>query len=356
LRRLLVFLCVACALAATPALASADGFSIDFGQPGLGSLRVHNFEDCPGSFCEASPVEIRLERTGAVVEAAGPALEPSIKSQPLPGDVVRVLRDGVERAAVPYDGMPSVDDTSCAVVGGTTLTGTFRHGEPGTRTFGSPGYGLLVDPYTYLRFAFWLLPEGGLSEGVVSTVGDRWSATFSRPIQADDALIVGNAYTVATPAGPAMVSSRPSVRICPQPLPFGPPPVEPPATPPTPPTQPPPTPACTADAIAADPAFETRLTRAVKRVRLRALRKGVARLAGVPSCASGNVAVEVRAGGRIVAKGATNLTGTTVTQALTRTRRAARLAGRRRTRVKVTVRIADVAGGTVIWSCRVTLR
>jgi hypothetical protein len=270
----------------------------------------------------------------------------------MPGDVVRISKDGVERAAVAYDGVPSVDGApACIAPGATSVSGTFKHGVPASHPFlppVGPFGGVVVDPYTVLsvwRSGF----RGQLTAESITTEGDHWTATFPQPLAPGDGIGLYHAYTISTSVGVATVWSWRDIRHCSPTVPTLPMPQPPPPPPPV-------VPACTADALAADTAFETRLTRAVERLRLRPLRKGAARLTGLPACAGGTFAVEVKARGAVVARSTASATGTTLTQALTRTRRAARLAGRRRARVKVTIRIADSAGGALTWSCRVTVR
>lgn len=350
MRRLLVLALLAPVL--VPASAFADGFNLDLGMP-VGGARVHSFEDCPGTTCERSAVELRIERAGAIVASAGPSVEPIVMTPLQQGDVVRILRDGVERVAVPYDAQPKVDDASCAVAGGTALTGTFRYGEPGTRTIGSPGYGLAVDSHTYLRFALSEAPNPGMTEATITTAGDRWTATFPRPLAPNDGLLVATGYTMETAVGSAVVMMARGVQVCPTPLP-----------PPFPPAddgprdRPPPP--CGAGELRADPAFEPSVRRALGAIRLKHLRRGSAALKHLVVCAHGLVSASIRTTGRrpaVVARGIQPTRKETLaTLPLRRMQRAARLTGRRRARVKLVLAFRDSAGETLTWTARATLR
>jgi hypothetical protein len=343
LRRLLLLALLAPAL--VPATASAEGYNVQFGLP-AGGVTVSDFQDCPGETCEPVPISIALDRGNVgVVETAGPALDPHITTSPELGDVVRIYRDGVERAVAWYDPTPTVADTSCAVLGGTTLTGTFRRGEPGMRTGSSPGYGLSVDPYTYIRVALWDV-RAGLLEGSISVDGTRWTANFPGPITTDQSLVVTNSYAIASPVGSAMITTTRGVPYCP-----------PPPAPPEPPTTPPPP--CTTYALRGSPFVATAVRRAVGTLSLKRLRRGTATLADLPVCAGGRISATVTTTGRrrvIVAKGKQTPTPERATVRLSATRHAKRLAGRRKVRVKVTIRYADAAGDMETWTRRVTLR
>jgi hypothetical protein len=347
LRRLATALVVAGVLAAMPSTASAGGFVIDFHDSAASGVEVYNFSDCAAP-CDAQAISVSVERAGTPIGSAGPGNDVRVNVVPAPGDIVHIYNEaGDERATVPYDGVPSVDGSSpCIPPGPATLGGAFQHGVPAPQPFtpGGPHGGVLVDDYTAL--SIWRQgSEGFEAADQIATEGNRWTATFSRPLARSETIGLWHAYTIPTPVGVATVWSWRNIGLCT-------------ALPVLPMPEPPPNPApvCTAEGIRAHPSFRARLERSIKRLRLRALRRGTARLAGLPSCAGGTVRVEIKAGGVVVAKGAATATGGDVTQALARTKRTARLAGRRRAKVKVTIRIADKAGGAVSWSRKLTLR
>jgi hypothetical protein len=335
------------ALALMPATAAAEGYHVAFGMP-AGGVTVSNFQDCPGETCEPVPISIALDRGNVgIVETAGPALDPHIATWPELGDVVRIYRDGAERAVAWYD-PPTVEDTSCAVIGGTTLTGTLRRGEPGMQTISSPGYGLSPDPYTYVRVALWDT-RVGLIESTLAVDGTRWTAQFPSPIPDDQSLLVTNAYTIASPVGSAVVGSTRGVPYCPAPPP---PPV--PLEPPPPPAAP-----CSAATLRGSEEFDAAVRRAVAGLRLKRLRRGAAALPDLLVCERGLVSASITTTGRrpaVVARGIRSTSGTRVTLHLVRTRRAARLAGRRRAAVKLVLRFRDSAGETLTWTKHLTLR
>lgn len=347
MRRLLIALSAAGVLAALPAPASAGSFSVNFHDIASGGVEVYDFSDCD-SYCGPQPISVRLERAGATIGSAGPRTSVRVPIAPARGDLVRISKDGVERAVVPYDGVPSIDgDPGCIAPGAAALSGSFKRGVPAPQPFTSTGPhgGVLVDPYTALsvwRSGF----SGAFAAQSITTAGERWTAAFPQPLAPGDGLGIWHAYTVATPVGIGTVWSWREIAPCRTTVPQLPMPLPPAPAPPQAAER------CSAAAIAADATSRKRLRRAVAKLRLRTLRRGSAKLADLPGCAGGRVAIVIRARGAVVARG----TAAGADIALARTKRTKRLAGRRRANVTVTVRITDADGGVGSWSRRLTLR
>ena len=344
MRRLLLLTVLACLIA--PAPAHAGGFVIDFSGMHVG-VHVYAFQNCPEESCGglSLPVALEIERAGSIVATSAPARDAWVNMTLVHGDVVHVLHEGVEQAAIPYE--PAGFDAACAPRDARTLSGTFQHGEAVGRAFEAETPGMLrVDDHTSLRV--FLGSEADEAAATLSADGDRWQVRLSRPAGDVSFVNVLNAYRRSTPVGPATVWSWLLVDDCLPPLPelpTGPPPPLPPAAAP-----------CTAASLLAAPEAGAAFRAAVRTLRLRPLRRGRAALGGLAACPGARVSVRVATTGRravVVAKG--RATWADAPLALVPTRRAARLAGRRRAAVRVTLRLTDAAGGTAAWTRRATL-
>jgi hypothetical protein len=320
-----------------PASASAGGFVLDFGASPAWGLQVYDFSDCAG-YCAPQPISVTVERAGTVVASAPADTRIRVAHVAQPGDIVHIFRDGVERASVPYEGGPVIDGPGCLPAGTTVLAGTLRRGDPDAEPATSPpdAGDLVLDPQTRLKV--FRLPEE--RPATLTGAGNRWRAELARPL--DGPIGSLNEYRIATPVGSATVWTWASVDICGREWEFVPPPYSPPP--------------CRAPVVALDPRVAPALEKSAGRLRLRALRRGRARLDGVRACPGGTVTVTVTARKAVVARAHLTAAGEYVAVPLTRTRRAKRLKGRRRADATVTVRIVDAGGESMTWSKRLTLR
>jgi hypothetical protein len=105
---------------------------------------------------------MQLERGGQVVASGARGGTVRLDTRPQPGDIARILVDGVERASAIYDGNPSFDNASCSAVGQRTLTGHV-----------TPSHTQLVVSHSL----------SGVSEaGAVTRSGDTFSVSFNRAL------------------------------------------------------------------------------------------------------------------------------------------------------------------------------
>jgi hypothetical protein len=326
-----------------PASAAAGGFVIDFATPPPSHVEVYGFTDCDG-YCDSQPISITVERAGAIVGSSPTGTSARVPVLAQAGDVVRIFRDGVERATVAYDGGAVLDDPGCAPPGATVLSGTLRAGDPAAEPLSSPSLAgaLVLDPQTQL------IVFRGVEEtpATLTGAGNRWRAELARPLERADVTFL-NRYSIVTAVGTATVWAWRSVELC-----------QPPYTPPPPYTGPPPAPPCSSGTLRAGEEFDAAARRAVSALRLKRVRRGGAALKDLAVCDHGLVSAWVRTTGRrplVVARGSASTWGTRTTLELKRTRRAGRLAGRR-TPVKVVLRFRDSAGKTLTWTRHVTLR
>lgn len=314
---------------------------IDFSSLGA---QVYSFSDCDG-YCESQAVGLSVERDGAVIGTVAPATSVRFSGTLEAGDVVHILRDGTERAAVTYEG-DRVFDGACFPPGTTEISGSLRLGDPAADPY-PPEQDGLVDPSTALlifRAGGFIVPE--------FSSPTRWHASLPAPLAIGGGISVLNDYRIVTPVGTATVWSwhttgacQPTVPVLPMPGPPAPP------APPGAPDPPAPPPSC-ATALAADPAAAATVRRAARTLRLRALRRGRARLGGLPACPGGTLRISVTRRGRTLAR------VTTASDAgnAPKLRRVRRLHRRAPATVRVSVRLTDASGATATWRPRVTAR
>ena len=209
------------ALAVVPGTAAAEGFEITFRQEG--DVRVKRFQDCPGTECAPSLISIQLVRDGTLLAETRQEDWPRIVSPETyglmrEGDVVRILRDGVVRVTVPFEGWPKAD-VDCFPADASVVTGTLRSGPPRGLSGGVPAgdpedHVVRPDPYTYLLVRA-LTPSTAIA--LPSSVsGDTWSVTPPGPPWKGTGLELTNSFVVPTPVGVARITS---VRYLPRCLP-----------------------------------------------------------------------------------------------------------------------------------------
>ena len=165
-------------------------YSYDSGM--RGQILATNFESVAGpGLCNPAggadcrtgpPTTLSLERGGQIVAASlpNPPLTYSIYFArpvitgvvPQAGDRVHVIADGVERAVIDYDGLPSVDG-DCSPEG-ATVTGAL-----------TPGASLEAERPT----------AGAPDKATVSSAGGRYTATFPRALRGSAILL--NSHTTA---------------------------------------------------------------------------------------------------------------------------------------------------------------
>lgn len=95
--------------------------------PEVDENQVNALYSCPRGFpgC-ASTWTLQLERGGQVLgtDSANSLDYAFVPVRPQAGDVVRISRAGFADLVLTYDGRPAFDDTSCAILGQTSLTGS----------------------------------------------------------------------------------------------------------------------------------------------------------------------------------------------------------------------------------------
>ena len=239
LAALVVTLCAAAA-----AQARTESFKIGFtadldGRGSVGGTYVCQPTNAPISDCPADWT-LQLERAGQVLGAATGRTGDTVGvgSSPQAGDVVRFVRTGIDDMAVAFDGLPAFDDTSCAMLGQSTLSGRVAGWHP--------------------AFSVMLI---GAAPIPFSRAGDRFAATVSRPLWRGDVVMAISEGTQAFSSSQTLsVRSQRFARIC--------------------------------GLLADAPAFELNVTGPVKKVRIRVRTGGRFTLrrnrldcpAGVPHC------------------------------------------------------------------------
>jgi len=178
---------------------------------GAGGVGAHSIPNCSYIICfpvPPPPITLTVSRGDVQIGSAGPTSDPFIAVQLRQGDVVDIS-DGTNRMTLTFDGRPSLDDYSCALVGRTSVSGSFT-------TSGSNPYGSGVSN-SLLGTPGQLDNIGGdrvLGESYQT--GDRFMANFPRAIRRGDAIRIEALYT---PDGFVPVSSQMEATICPVPPP-----------------------------------------------------------------------------------------------------------------------------------------
>ena len=152
------------------------------------------------SFCSFT---LRVVRDGAVVASQGPTHTARVEFVPQQGDVaqlyIRTEKGDELVSSVAYDGRPTLDDSSCALVGRAGVSGQL-----------GPG----VASVARIR-------EGQAAQAAVTAAGDRFTAAFATPIGINDTLTVANRYaapqsgTFIGEAVTANVTALTSAHVCP---------------------------------------------------------------------------------------------------------------------------------------------
>jgi hypothetical protein len=146
---------------------------------------------------------LRVVRDGAVVASQGPSQSARIELVPQQGDVAQLYtatEKGEELvSAVTFDGRPTLDDISCAVVGRTGVSGQLGAGVPSIAR----------------------IRDGQATETAVSASGDRFTAAFGAPVGIGDTLTAtGRQTTTKSGTFPgedvsANVTALMSAQVCP---------------------------------------------------------------------------------------------------------------------------------------------
>lgn len=195
LAALVVMLCAAAA-----AQARTESFKIGFtadldGRGSVSGTYVCQPSNAPISDCPAGWT-LQLERAGQVLGAATGRSSDTVfvPSRPQAGDVVRLVREGIDDVAVAFDGLPAFDDTSCAMLGRQAVSGTVASSHA---TFAVVWVASLPYPLS------------------VSRVGDRFEAGVPRPLSRGDVVMAISEGTQALPSSQTLsVRSQSFARIC----------------------------------------------------------------------------------------------------------------------------------------------